>query len=133
MRRYLTTPAILFVVALIGITFFAASNHCSLSVMTSLSKAGHSCCHEENDAGQPRNMLECCTSLPAPLPATLSAPAAHLFVLQPLWGEVPPSLEVSAPVPVGTFSDTGPPGLKTFAESVLNRSLLAHAPPVFVV
>ncbi|MGH8094020.1 MAG: hypothetical protein ACREIF_11195 [Chthoniobacterales bacterium] len=27
------------------------------------------------------------------------------------------------------FLDTGPPGGRTFAESVLQRSLLAHAPP----
>lgn len=26
--------------------------------------------------------------------------------------------------------DTGPPGARTFAESVLQRSILAHAPPV---
>jgi hypothetical protein len=25
--------------------------------------------------------------------------------------------------------DTGPPGLRSFAESVLQRSVLAHAPP----
>lgn len=34
-------------------------------------------------------------------------------------------------VAIKTFAlDTGPPGALTFAESVLQRSILAHAPPV---
>ena len=38
------------------------------------------------------------------------------------------ALQVSALVPL--FLDTGPPGARSFAELILQRSILAHAPPV---
>ncbi len=134
MRRYLSIPAAAFVVALVGITFLAASSHCSLNVLASQTQAPHGCCHEEDGSGQPRNLLECCTSLPAPLPAVSSAPVVQLVELQPLWDDASALLAPPAPVEVGLgASAAGPPEIQTFAESVLNRSLLAHAPPFFVV
>lgn len=77
--------------------------------------------------------MECCQSLGAPLPAVTIAPVTHLFALLPAWIEqeelFPPALELPAAV---SFSAHGPPGVVPFAELVLNRSLLAHAPPVVV-
>jgi len=78
-------------------------------------------------------MTECCQALSAPLPDMAVAPAAQLFVLQPTWDVMeplqPPRVVVPAP---GESAIHGPPGAFTFVELVLQRSLLAHAPP-FVV
>lgn len=134
MRRHLTIPATAFVVLVMSVAFLAASNHCSLYVMSHQQSAEHACCHKQSDSGQPRNLLECCSSLPAPLPAIASAPVAHFIELQPLWADAVLTIQLPLPVLLGEVSDTGPPPtLQSFAESVLHRSILAHAPPSFVV
>jgi hypothetical protein len=77
--------------------------------------------------------MECCKSL-QPLsvsPAkSLVAYNTDLFSLQ--WYAVASLISSDAAfvdVEVPQW-DTGPPGVISFAESVLQRSILAHAPPV---
>jgi hypothetical protein len=74
-------------------------------------------------------------ALAAPVPSAIAAPAVHLQELQPAWLQAA-RVEASAEAPilaVDFASDTGPPrGALSFALLILNRSLLAHAPPHFV-
>jgi hypothetical protein len=80
---------------------------------------------------KPATHLPCCKDLravAAPAVKSVAAVAAQLV------GSQDYVTEFSLPPPhlvIETFAlDTGPPGAITFAESVLQRSVLAHAPPV---
>lgn len=82
---------------------------------------------KQNDCGD----VPCCKILRAT--ATASAP----LVSKPIWlGALITFFKPSIPetkTEATKFSrilDTGPPGENSFAESVLQRSILAHAPPL---
>ena len=118
--------------------WLALSNHCALGLMakTVVAQKAHSCCHNGNsepvkEPGDGKRNVECCKSLHAVMPVTAKLPAAQaplLAVLPVVW-----VLALHAQVPAQTASagDTGPPpDVPTFAELVLNRSLLSHAPPL---
>ncbi len=133
------------VVALAMLAWLAASNHCAIAgrlaaqQLANASEDGMpSDCpmhakhkpsesQKKNDCGG----LMCCNNLPA----TSSVPAK--LVANPLWTGalisffLPAILDTSTPPSnVSYFLDTGPPGRGSFVELVLQRSLLAHAPPV---
>lgn len=121
------------IVAVMAFALVLASNHCALGGMAvAKDSEDHSCCREN---GQPATLIECCTAMHAALPLTLSAPDTQLVALHPLWDDTSASLEIPASVAIAfdAFPSTGPPGAASFAEIVLNHSLLAHAPPLFVV
>ena len=115
-----------------------ASNHCALAVVESLAKAAseHACCHSDKEAPHPLgSSTQCCEALAAPVPNAIAAPAVHWQELQPAWLQTERA-EGSAGVPISALDfapNTGPPlRALTFALLILNRSLLAHAPPHFV-
>jgi hypothetical protein len=120
----------LFVILALAAAWVVASNHCALASLTP-QKGGHACC--AGDLPQAREtMTSCCEDLAAPLPVGAHVPVGSLHVLFVAWME-PGEWKVSVPVrSVDRFPSHGPPGAMAFAEQVLNRSLLAHAPP-FVV
>ena len=79
---------------------------------------------------KPATHLPCCKDLRAvasPVVQSVGAVAKQLLGSQDYRAEIflpPPHVAIE------TFAfDTGPPGAITFAESVLQRSILAHAPP----
>jgi len=120
--------------------WIVASNHCALGLMpVSKAEAGHhgdGCCDDESkptkgpgDSGDPQ---ACCQSLKvtAFTPANPVSHDATFFVLQPFFATVfshPCSL---APHLNPLEIDTGPPRVVSFAESVLQRSIPANAPPL---
>jgi hypothetical protein len=119
------------------VAWLVASNHCAFATLAATSpKAAHACCHEEDaqhDHPAFPPAMQCCDTLKASLPAQALVPVASLHELLPAWTAV----EISAPAAVEEVTvvapATGPPPrAATFVETVLNRSLLAHAPPVFV-
>ena len=117
------------VVATMAFAWFIAANHCALAAVESLTKrdANHACCHSDQGAPQPF-AAQCCKALAAPVPQTTVAPMLHLHELQPAWIQAL-RVEAAAEVSIAVV-DTGPPrGFTSFAVLVLNRSLLAHAPP----
>ena len=69
--------------------------------------------------------------LRATLPAAIDVPAydSSAFALQPMFAGLVKFAEQFRAVE-WFQSDTGPPFARSFAESVLQRSILAHAPPV---
>ena len=94
----------------------------------------HACCAGEVPA-QPKPArdpaIPCCQTLQAlsVSPAKSFDTNVTILVGLPLAFGVPSvALLQTAPF-ASRLLDTGPPGGKTFAESVLQRSLLAHAPP----
>ena len=125
---------------LAAISWLAVSNHCALGLAAienheTASVAGHDCCPSEVPV-QPKPAKDptapCCKTLQATAVtsakvfqanATMLAGAPLDFATMIVDGPALHSIVASR------FLDTGPPGGRTFAESVLQRSLLAHAPP----
>jgi hypothetical protein len=73
--------------------------------------------------------MPCCKTLRAVTPVKISVAANTLdFVLKDYFqNETLPEI---LPPPRSLLAlDTGPPGALSFSESVLQRSILAHAPP----
>ena len=76
-------------------------------------------------------MRECCRAIKASLPshAEFKCDAAQL----PLQVAAIPQVYAAPLVEAsGIFLDHGPPRVASFAEIVLQRSLLSHAPPTLV-
>ena len=137
LRCHRPTRALLAVLMLLG--WFTATNHCALGLMqkSSAAKAEHAKCCSGKPApakdDQPRGETrECCKSIHAvPLPDAkvlakydASLFAVHAFALPTVLGSEAAALDAQA-----TLHDHGPPRAESFAELVLNRSLLSHAPP----
>jgi len=124
------------IVSIVITAWLFASNHCALAALASATQqaSAHDCCHSENGK-TPERSVQCCDALNAPSPTPTIAPVVQFTELMPAWSPLP--LYVLAPpeaLPVDVLQPSiGPPGLGSFAILVLNRSLLAHAPPVFIV
>jgi hypothetical protein len=124
-------------VVLIGcVAWFAIANHCALGALQVSADAPMPSCHESPESKAPakhdeQENVECCKILRATL-LTFAKPVGSLdlagfvpFLL--LATEIPVRLQLPARSPLEL--DTGPPCASTFAEIVLQRSILAHAPP----
>jgi hypothetical protein len=125
-------------VVLTAVSWFGISNHCALGLAVVASHhagmtANHDCCANDlpvgpkpaKDSGNP-----CCKTLQATsaTPAKVFQARVGFLVCAPL-DRALVILDVSPnAVAAFQFLDTGPPG-QTFAESVLQKVLLAHAPP----
>lgn len=126
-------------VIITAFAWFLISNHCVLAELQAAPKAKTSC-HQPCCDGQPlsknksENAGECCKTLRATLAGAAKDFAGYdtsLFALQLYFVGPVISTNDSGPIPVLKL-DTGPPFVHTFAESVLQRSILAHAPPLIV-
>jgi hypothetical protein len=114
---------------------FAAFNHCALGAVASQTMTpavhGHCAGHSQPSKPQSNDETPCCKilqALAAQSKANLGYSASSLvlkqyyvdhILLADLSAHDAPSLEL----------DTGPPAAPSFSESVLQRSILAHAPP----
>ena len=132
------------IVATSMLAWLAASDHCILASSPPVSHAqpqddampSHCPMHAKQQPSQPQKQngcadLPCCKNLQA------TATVTGKVVANPLWlgalvayfhaPAVDPAIELAESL---FCSDTGPPGERSFAELVLQRSVLAHAPPV---
>ncbi len=119
--------------------WFALSNHCALAVMGHGADADetaevHKCCPPKAEAGGEQTpeqpMGACCKSLrvlPAASAKLVEAPDSLPMVAW-AWAVLAETLAVERPA-AEVAHTTGPPGARSFAEVVLQRSLLSHAPP----
>jgi hypothetical protein len=126
------------VVLVASVAWLALANHCAFASLGTPAKEAvarrHAdCCGQQSPAKEKhKTETECCSALHA----TLNVPAKKLagcdrslFALR-LYFVIPPILANEPKVTLlGGEFDTGPPFAETFAESILQRSLLAHAPP----
>ena len=135
MIRYLPQRA--FIAVIVAVAWLAISNHCALAAMQGAARMTMPGCHgcgasKSAPAKDGKaNGIECCKVLRATL-LTISKSFAEFdklaFTEQPDFV----GLIVAPGNPQLTDSlelDTGPPFLRSFAENVLQRSILAHAPP----
>lgn len=140
MRTLKTLPAKTLrgsIVLLAALAWLAVSNHCALAALEgSAEMIAAPTCHGMHDSHAPAKQkhegdVECCKVLRATLPSlakNLVAQPLSIFATQSwfvalVWMSEQPRL--IRPLEW----DTGPPGSTSFAETVLQRSLLAHAPP----
>jgi hypothetical protein len=124
------------VVFVTSVAWLAIANHCALASLDTPEKAvvwcQANCCGDQSPVKEKnKNETECCKTLHATLVAAkkLVGYDASLLTLQPYF--VAPVILANEPKVTlrGGELDTGPPFAKTFAESILQRSILAHAPP----
>jgi hypothetical protein len=128
-------------VLIAGISWFAIANHCALAVAVArMQKQPHDCC-EKDKAGDKtpakesqQGRGECCKTLHVTL-----VPVAKKLVDSSCRPVLQPDLVAALVFPdpaqsmrSATELDTGPPCASSFAEMVLQRSILAHAPPYLV-
>jgi hypothetical protein len=127
----------LLTVIVTAFAWFLISNHCVLAELQYASQTKASC-HQPCCGNQPpaknktESATECCKTLHATLAGAAKDFAGYdtsLFALQFYF--VGPIISANNSEPVSILElDTGPPFVNTFAESVLQRSILAHAPPL---
>jgi hypothetical protein len=120
-----------------SLSWFALVNHCELAAATPPKPVQpHSCCEPEKASSQApgkdndRGGIECCKAANpalAPMDKPAVSPGVSLVALTyPVASVAFPH----APAPTNILElDTGPPFVSSFAEVVLQRSILAHAPP----
>jgi hypothetical protein len=124
-------------IALVAVgSWLVASNHCTLTVAASEEKVAQSECPFHSHPSKPAKQNDssdqpCCKILRAVTtsPAKKLAPTVVDRADVDLDGA---RLIVSLPAKISfgpVVLDTGPPGPNSFAELVLQRSILAHAPP----
>jgi hypothetical protein len=129
----------LLTVIITAFAWFLISNHCLLAELQHASQTKASC-HQPCCGNQPpaknttENATECCKTLRVTLTGAAKDFAGYdtsLFALQFYF--VGPVISTNDSGAVSVLElDTGPPFVHTFAESVLQRSILAHAPPLRV-
>ena len=113
--------------------WFSLSNHCALgAVLTTAEPASEtSDCpmHRAPAKKKPAANALCCKDVRAVVAKCVSAGAATLRLIRSR--EYAMEILVRPPHTMREIEglDTGPPGYFSFAESVLQESLLAHAPP----
>ncbi len=126
------------VFAVVLAAWLLASNHCLAAclqfVTTAVAEEHAHCGSQETPANEkPANDCDsssCCTALSAVSPAAKSAgydALAFITKEYPVGSYLAPGSEHYTLL---AKLDTGPPGASSFAERVLQRSLLAHAPPL---
>ena len=119
--------------------WLVASNHCAIGLMrpAPTTAAAHSVCHScKSEPMKPQPASggdrECCKALQGTPADTAKVDVkydAALFTLLDFVVTAVPSAVPSRPAPA---LGTGPPRSISFAELILQRSLLAHAPPFAV-
>lgn len=120
------------------VAWLAISNHCALGAMERPGKAGvYACHHASTDSTpakdkKPASDTVCCKLLRATLAKTTKATGydVSVFVWQQYFLAAFFTEDNLQPASLPEELDTGPPFYVSFAESVLQRSVLAHAPPV---
>ena len=133
-----------FRVATVTVAFFAwvmLSNHCALSTAFAVKSspsapAEPSCCKNQpkpadGDGPCPQMPQGCCKTLKVAMPDGAKIPQEFVVLVLPVVAEWLVTFTIALPEENRAAPDNGPPpDSPTFAELVLNRSLLSHAPPV---
>ena len=125
------------IVAIAAVAWLAISNHCALAAIEGPANTPMRACHHTAPANpspakhDDKDGMECCKVLRATL-LTLSKSLAAYDTNA--FARLDYVVALHSAADQGQLTrviewDTGPPGAGSFAESVLQRSILAHAPP----
>ena len=133
--KYASKTVQFLVVATSIAAWFSISNHCVLAnaiAATTHSQSAASHCHGKSPAPSKKNeeAMPCCKVLNAveAKAVTLNPKTLDFVSKDYVSGLVLP--KISEPHKLLVACDSGPPeGAYSFSESVLQRSILAHAPP----
>jgi hypothetical protein len=115
-------------------SWFAISNHCALAATATKTDLAQASCpfhSKPTKKNEQSSQLQCCKILRAVVFAqsrTWARDDGNFSDVDLLLEEsalIARSLRTVAPL----LLDTGPPGARSFAELILQRSLFAHAPP----
>lgn len=122
-----------FVVAVMLLSWLVVTNHCALAQIQG-PNLQHAHCHAaKDDSGSKApvdGMRECCKAIKANLASQPEIKfEASLLEIQSYALLHALMMPAAMPLP-DLLHDHGPPRVISFAESVLQRSLLSHAPPV---
>jgi hypothetical protein len=124
---------IAFAVVLTLAAWFSLSNHCALGSVAPVSEAASSFCpmHSAPAKKKPTTKTPCCKDVRAVVAkgVTASAAGVRLIVGRDYATEIFAQQPLRIAIEFENL-DTGPPGCFSFAESVLQESMLSHAPPV---
>jgi hypothetical protein len=123
------------IVAVAICSWFAISNHCAFAgLATKTDPVQATCPFHSKPKEKPLAGAQCCKILRAVTPVKAKSWArddAQLsnadFCAEEFTGTEHLRIALAP-----SFLDRGPPDARSFAELILQRSLLAHAPPVFV-
>jgi hypothetical protein len=118
-------------------SWFAISNHCVFASLATNDTASRECPFHSKPAKQekPSTGAQCCKILravTAVLTKIWSRDDAKFSNAGDCWRESAFTITDSQRTPAPLLLDRGPPNAHSFAELILQRSLFAHAPPVFV-
>jgi hypothetical protein len=121
-------------VAITIFSWLAISNHCAFGAIADRGRETQSACpfHSEPIKPQPpASGTQCCKILRAVVPVVTKSWARDDAKFSGVDFRVDEFALVvrSHTTPAPLFLDTGPPEARTFVELILQRSLLAHAPP----
>jgi hypothetical protein len=122
------------IVVLAICSWLAISNHCAFAAVATKSEPAESECPFHSKPAKEReqsSQVQCCKVLRAVVPAQTKSWTRDdaNFSRVDLRFEDFEFFAVLSDAPTPLFIDTGPPGARSFAELILQRSLLAHAPP----
>jgi hypothetical protein len=135
-KRAARTSGTVWVFALIAIVaWLSLSNHCALGLTLAAAEPAESedggCpMHQSPVKKKPAANLPCCKDVRAILVKTVAAvmPGLRLMPSHSYATEIfPPARQLAFAL---ENLDTGPPGCFSFAELVLQESMLSHAPPL---
>jgi len=124
------------IIAIAICSWFTISNHCAFAALaTKTDSVQAGCPFHSKPAKQekPPAGAQCCKILRAVAPVPVKGWArddTNLSDSDGYGGERALAIAYSQTALVLLSLDTGPPGVRSFAELILQRSLLAHAPPV---
>ncbi|HYY35013.1 MAG TPA: hypothetical protein VE867_01450 [Candidatus Binatia bacterium] len=115
-------------------SWFAISNHCALATLaTKTDSVQAGCPFHSKPKEKPPTGAQCCKILRAVTPVVTKSwvrDDTGFSGVDFCTEECPRRAEQLGTVLAVSSLDTGPPGLRSFAELILQRSLFAHAPPI---
>ncbi len=118
-------------------SWMAISNHCAFSAIAAPIDDTQSACPFHSKPAKQKeqpSQVQCCKVLCAVIPVVMKSWArddANVSDADLRFEEFA-LIALSRNTPTPLFLDTGPPGAHSFAELILQRSLLAHAPPISI-
>jgi len=123
------------IIAVAICSWFAISNHCAFAALAAKTDSVQAGCPFHSKPAKQKNQsagAQCCKILRAVASVATKSwtrDDAKFSEADRYYDERRLITEHSQTTLVPLFLDTGPPGADSFAELILQRSLLAHAPP----
>ena len=136
MKRTLYNVIRFAVVLTTMVAWFSISNHCALGGLIAKTDSAVASMHCHGNQPAPSNKsseeeMPCCKMLRATITSEAKVVEVASKTFLPIQDWIVAELISAAETQLSPLEiDTGPPFAGSFAESVLQRSILAHAPPV---